>query len=46
MTDGIQQSDPVYDYHLDIDCNEMPITIDEFSMGVNHGGDIEMDTGK
>lgn len=24
----------------------MPITIDEFSMGVNHGADIEMDTGK
>lgn len=41
-----QHSDPVYDYQLDIDCNEMPITIDEISMGVNNGADIAMDAGK
>lgn len=29
-----QQSDPVYDYQLDIDCDE-PITIDELPMTVN-----------
>lgn len=40
-----QQSDPIYDYQLDIDCNEMPITIDELSMSVNNGSDIIMDTG-
>lgn len=39
-------SDPVYDYQLDIDCNEMPITIDELSMSVNNGSDIGMDSGK
>lgn len=39
------QSDTVYDYQLDIDCNEMPITIDEISMSVNNGGDLAMDGG-
>lgn len=46
-TDSIdQQSDPVYDYQLDIDCNEMPITIDELSMNVNNNPDIGLDAGK
>lgn len=42
-TDSIEQdSDPVYDYQLDIDCNEMPITIDELSMN----NPIGLDAGK
>lgn len=41
-----QESDPVYDYQLDIDCNEMPITIDEFSMNVNSNPEIGLDSGK
>lgn len=45
-TETIEQTDPVYDYHLDIDCNEMPITIDELSMGVSQHADICMETGK
>lgn len=45
-TETIEQTDPVYDYQLDIDCNEMPITIDELSMGVSQHADICMETGK
>lgn len=41
--DTIEHSDPVYDYHLDIDCNEMPITIDELSMGVGNSNDMVID---
>lgn len=44
-TETIEQTDPVYDYQLDIDCNEMPITIDELSMGVSQHADICMETG-
>lgn len=45
-TDSIEHSDSVYDYHLDIDCNEMPITIDELSMNVSNHPDIGLDTGE
>lgn len=45
-TETFEQSDPVYDYQLDIDCNEMPITIDELSMGVSQHAEIGMETGK
>lgn len=38
-----KQSDPVYDYQLNIECNEMPITIDELSIGVNNAAHIGMD---
>lgn len=44
--DEIEHSDPVYDYQLDIDCNEMPITIDELSMGVGNSSDMVIDGGK
>lgn len=42
-TETIEHSDTVYDYHLDIDCNEMPITIDELSMGVSQNADIRIE---
>lgn len=45
-TDTIEHSDTVYDYQLDIDCNEMPITIDELSMGVGNSNDMVIDGGK
>lgn len=44
--DTIEHSDTVYDYQLDIDCNEMPITIDELSMGVGNSNDMVIDEGK
>lgn len=44
-TETIEHSDTVYDYHLDIDCNEMPITIDELSMGVSQNADMGIDAG-
>lgn len=37
-------SDPVYDYQLDIDCDDMPITIDEIT--VNNNSDTKMEMGK
>lgn len=37
-------SDPVYDYQLDIDCDDMPITIDELT--VNNNSDTKMEIGK
>lgn len=40
-----QQPNPVYDYQLDIDCNGLPITIDEFSMSVNHDTKLGLDAG-
>lgn len=40
------QSDTVYDYQLDIDCTEMPITIDELSIGVGNSNDMVIDGGK
>lgn len=40
------QSDAVYDYQLDIDCHDMPITIDELSMGVNNVAELGIDTSK
>lgn len=40
------QSDPVSDYQLDMDCNEMSITIDEVSIGANDGLDTPADTSK
>lgn len=39
------QSDTAYDYQLDIECNEMPITIDELSMGVNNSTHMVIDEG-
>lgn len=45
-SDSIEHSDTVYDYHLDIDCNEMPITIDELSMGVGNSNDMVIDGGE
>lgn len=39
-----QQSDPVSDYQMGMDCNEMSITIDEVSMG--DGADTPADTSK
>lgn len=39
-----QQSDPVSDYQLGMDCNEMSITIDEVSMGANDDPDTPADT--
>lgn len=45
-TETIEQTDPVYDYQLDIDCNEMPITIDELSMGVGNNADMVIDAGE
>lgn len=42
----IEHTDPVYGYQLDIDCNEMPITIDELSMGVSQNADMGIDAGK
>lgn len=45
-SDSIEHSDPVYDYQLDIDCNEMPITIDELSMGVGNSNDMVIDGGE
>lgn len=35
---------PVYDYQLDIDCDDMPITIDE--LNVNNNSDSKMEMGK
>lgn len=41
-----QQSDPVSDYQLEMDCNEMSLTIDEVSMGANDDPDTPADTSK
>lgn len=37
-------SDPVYDYQLDIDCDDMPITIDELT--ANNNSDTKTEMGK